>query len=326
MGACNCQGQAKTTSEAAGDFPGDTKNSAFLFIKPHAVKPAVEELVKKKLSENRIAVVRTGQIKAETIDEKGLIDTHYGAIASRALKQQPSELVVQPEAKAAFQEVFKLSWAEALQQGLLHNSASAALKLNLKPVELSEEFAKLKRGTNMVKLGGGFYVGKIQDIYVVNGFYSKLRQLFTKPGTCIQYYEVEWDPAELSWEKFRAAVVGGTEPGKAAEGSIRRSIFQAWADLGLEAEPDTSENGVHASASPFEGFAEKANWLEVPLANDPFGNALLRSGISESTIEAWRGDIPVKFEGKEQSLFDLLEDLDVVNCLEKAKQIANLNA
>jgi hypothetical protein len=34
-----------------------------------------------------------------------------------------------------------------------------------------------------------------------------------------------------------------------------------WEALGLRAPCNTSDNGVHASASPFEGLAEKMNWL-----------------------------------------------------------------
>ena len=38
------------------------------------------------------------------------------------------------------------------------------------------------------------------SIFVINGFYMAMREKFTKPGTSIYYYLVEWDPAKLSWE------------------------------------------------------------------------------------------------------------------------------
>ena len=40
------------------------------------------------------------------------------------------------------------------------------------------------------------------------------------------------------------------------------------------------DNGVHASASPFEGIAERMNWLGQALDTDPFGSALLANGLS----------------------------------------------
>ena len=42
---------------------------------------------------------------------------------------------------------------------------------------------------------------------------------------------------------------------------------------------DTGDNGVHASASPFEALAERSNWLRASVSKDAFGKALLASGI-----------------------------------------------
>ncbi len=53
-------------------------NSAFVFIKPHAVKDKVVDLVKDTLVEAGIEVTGEGVLSYKTIDEKMLIDTHYG--------------------------------------------------------------------------------------------------------------------------------------------------------------------------------------------------------------------------------------------------------
>ena len=82
------------------------------------------------------------------------------------------------------------------------------------------------------------------SIFVINGFYMAMREKFTKPGTSIYYYLVEWDPAELSWEDFRGKVLGATDPAKAEGGSLRRAIYTDWKQLGLAAEPDVGDNGV----------------------------------------------------------------------------------
>merc|ERR1712050_696263 len=107
---------------------------------------------------------------------------------------------------------------------------------------------------------------------VINGFYAKMRSEFTVPGQCIYYYQVEWNPSRLSWEDFRGKVLGGTDPKTADAGSLRNDIFKGWKDLDLSDEPNTGNNGVHASASPFEALAERANWLGVPLEEDFYGN------------------------------------------------------
>jgi len=58
-------------------------NSAFVFIKPHAVTDAVKEMVKAGLEAKGCKVLTEGSLTSEVIDEKKLIDQHYYAIASK---------------------------------------------------------------------------------------------------------------------------------------------------------------------------------------------------------------------------------------------------
>ncbi len=148
----------------------------------------------------------------------------------------------------------------------------------------------------------------------------KMRSSFVAPGTSIHYYVVEFDPARLSWADFRAKVLGPTDPAAAPEGALRGTILKDWQALGLKAQPDVGDNGVHASASPFEGLAERMNWLGAGVEKDAFGAALLAAGVSAPTIKAWSLDPQVG--GK--SLFDQLEDLDSKECVSKAAQLAKL--
>ena len=95
---------------------------------------------------------------------------------------------------------------------------------------------------------------------VINGFYMAMREKYTKPGASIHYYLVEWDSSNLSWSDFRGKTLGCTDPTTADAGSLRRSILEQWKSLGLASEPNVGDNGVHASASPFEAMAERINW------------------------------------------------------------------
>ena len=66
-----------------------------------------------------------------------------------------------------------------------------------------------------MKFGGGFYCGLIEiegkdSVYIFNGFFMSMRSKFTKPGTHIYYYSVEWDAATLSWADFRGKGLGPT--------------------------------------------------------------------------------------------------------------------
>jgi len=302
-------------------FQAGRVSSAFVFIKPHAVTDNVKKLVSERFAAEGIGVLSEGSIAAEKIDKEMLIDTHYGAIAARAMKQQPSELAVQQKAQDEFEKAFGLSWKDALAKGLVFNLVDGAAKLGCSMDELGNKYDKLKKGVDLLKFGGGFYCGKVGDIYVINGFYAKMRSQFTVPGECIYYYEVEWDPNRLSWADFRGKVLGGTDPKTADATSLRHGIFKGWKDLGLSSEPNTGNNGVHASASPFEALAERANWLGASLETDFFGRAMLACGIPVATVKSWCDDPAVMFQGKKQSLFDLLEDLDGRDCLKKSVDI-----
>ena len=138
---------------------------------------------------------------------------------------------------------------------------------------------------------------------------------------------VDFHPSRLSWADFRGKVLGPTDPSQAPADSLRGILHSDWESLGLAAAPNTGDNGVHASASPFEGLAERMNWLERPLGEDPFGQQLLAAGIPEATLKAWTVDPRVPLpNGGQGSIFDALEDLDLEACVEKAVAIANAAA
>ena len=128
-----------------------------------------------------------------------------------------------------------------------------------------------------MKFGGGFYCaelspgipGKAKKIYVFNGFFMSMRSKFVTPGTSIHYYVVDFDPATLSWSDFRGKVLGPTDPKLAPGDSLRGHMLKEWNALGLEYQPNVGDNCVHASASPFEGLAERMNWLKVTFPHLP---------------------------------------------------------
>merc|ERR1712187_658933 len=135
------------------------------------------------------------------------------------------------------------------------------------------------------------------QLYVFNGFFMTMRSAFTAPGRSIHYYTVEWDPAKLSWEDFRGKLLGPTDPKEAPADSLRGEILRDWKELGLPGEPNVGDNGVHASASPFEGMSERMNWLEARCSSDSFCKALVKAGVKEATIKYWNQDPQVKIDG-----------------------------
>lgn len=243
----------------------------------------------------------------------------------------------------------------------MYNAADALGKIGGDGFELDRRWSKLSRNADLLKFGGGFYVGKVGDIFVINGFYAAMRAAYahprapartharslaprwlssrpssplrlatvpvhrgssyTTPPAQLHYFTVQWPTASLSWSAFRASVLGATNPAEAEKGSVRRDILEQWEALGLSSQPNVGENGVHASASPFEALAERMNWTGVALDDDLFGRGMLAAGVAPETIMAWTEDPQVELDGKKGSLFDLLEDRDADDVLATVPKI-----
>jgi len=298
------------------------KNAAFVFIKPHAVTEKTKVLVAEGLEAAGMKITAQGSISAKEIDEKQLIDQHYYAIASKATLLKPIDLNVPAE---KFEAQFGISWKAANEQGKCYNAIDACEKLGIDAEGLDELWGKTKKAKKMIKFGGGFYCGEVKPgMYVFNGFFMSMRSKFVTEGVSIYYYTVEWDSKKCSWADFRAQVLGPTDPETAPADSLRGKIFSDWESLGLKAKPDVGDNGVHASASPFEALAERMNWLSASLETDPFGAALLSAGIPQETIKAWSVDPQVTFgpTSIKQSLFDSFEDVDAPYNLALAQMVA----
>jgi len=176
-----------------------------------------------------------------------------------------------------------------------------------------------------VKLGGGFYCALIDEHYVFNGFFMEMRNKYVAPGASIYYFLLDWDPLDLSWSDFRGKVLGATDPKTAPEDSLRGLMYAQWEELGLKCQPDIADNGVHASASPFEALAERMNWIGLKAHEDAFGQLLLHSGISQEHIDHWALDPQVTYTARQQSttssLYDALEDLDADRCVTQCQLI-----
>jgi len=257
-----------------------------------------------------------------------LIDNHYYAIAVKATIKKPSELNV-PNDK--FKQQFGIDWQEALDSGKVFNALDGCKELGVDADGMARVWDVAKNEKKLVKLGGGFYCGLCKEgdkeLYIMNGFFMAMRSKFTNPDSEVYFFNVEWDPSVLSWADFRGKVLGPTDPAAAPADSLRGIIFKDWEALGLKAEPNTGDNGMHASASPFEGLAERKNWLEKPLTEDIFGKQLLGGGMAEATINDWAVDaqVVISEDGKKGSIFDQVEDIDSADCLAKMLSLAKLN-
>jgi len=326
------------------------KNQAFLFIKPHANNNSVESIVKEHLELCGCEIIDSGKINTQQIDKMKLIDQHYYSIASKATMIKPKQLSLTNTMEASFENKYGISWSSVLLKELAYNAMDACDKLGITGDELNIKWSECKKQNLLLKLGGGFYCGLIDNLYIFNGFFMSMRSKytqFTPSGGSFQdgitWLSIEWEASSMSWADFRSNLLGSTDPNDhtCEATSLRGMIRDAWKTLGLLTETNIGDNGVHGSASPFEAMCERLNWIHHAfyhenkedeenkedkenyknklyqfIEKDCFGSKLIQNGIPMTTIESWLLDPQVNMgNGQYKSLFDALEDLNASDCI-----------
>lgn len=155
-----CLAKAQKIAGVSGDVPA-CANMAFVFVKPHAVTPKVVELVKAKFEEVGFAVTKDGAIDAATIEKDLLVDNHYYAIANKASLSKPAELNPPAAKLAEFETKWGISWAKALEDGIVYNAVDGCKKLGIDGETMDTRWGAAKKAGELLKFGGGFYAGKL---------------------------------------------------------------------------------------------------------------------------------------------------------------------
>merc|ERR1712167_93959 len=249
-----------------------------------------------------------------------LIDRHYYAHSSKALAA-PADLSPSAKAKEAFAQKFGVQWEVALDEGRVLNAQEALEQLKLSPQALSAACM-----ISWVKLASGCYCASVRsgenepDRFVINGYYAAMRHEYTRPGPALYWFSVRWRPGDLSWASFRETVIGSNKVEGRCPSSLRAAFADQWQDLDLERAPTVLRNCVHASASAFEGFIERKNWLGATIESDVFGQQLLYIGRDSSILEFLSTDPQIRDDrtatGKAIHVFDRLENFGVHETLD----------
>jgi len=277
-------------------------------------------------------IISEYDITADVIQNNNLVDKHYRLIAKYATGIRGSvscRTKIQPN---KFRSIFGEDLDTVLKERRIYNALEALSACACTPQLLNElwveaeEFRlekddepKHKHLKKVVEFDRGYCCGNLlihnKNVYVINGFYMALRQSYIEPGSSIHAYVVQWNtPSSLSssvrstslpstlgsttlqWHQFRDKVIGSTNPREAADGSLRKMIYDQYAELGIDLElrPTALNNAIHASASPLEGLAEQISWLQQDVSSVEYGRVLLGRGVPESVILDWCHDLEVK--------------------------------
>jgi hypothetical protein len=128
-----------------------------------------------------------------------------------------------------------------------------------------------------------------ERVVVLNAFHPQQLLHYTQPGQQIVAFEC-W--SDTDWEVLRTQMTGVTDPSRAVEGSIRRTLRERCRELGLH-EVTTATNGVHCSAGPFEAMLEFCRFFSnhggktlIRTGDTPFGQMLQARGLKAKDIAA----------------------------------------
>ena len=293
------------------------RQTAFLFIKPHAVNDKVIAYLTNQLHQNNYNIIKSGNLSASTMAKGSLVSKHYGTLAQRAMSIVPADLPLPASTSLAkFQTEFGMSYQDAVQQQRVLNVSQyiAKHKINMEPFEFEKEW----RSNSCVKLFPGTYCAAMSNgSIVVNGFFPAMRAKFTSEKMAprgIHWFVVDWDESETSWHTFRTEFIGATDPTKAGPHSVRGHMRKNWKEFDLSHAPSGSDNGVHASASPVEaayeiGHVWLANIIGTLEDTDVWVHAK-RRGLSDSSIRSWLTNVQ-----PHETSFDSCEHQNLTTCL-----------
>jgi hypothetical protein len=284
-------------------------NQAVIFTKPIYHLPfsltadALRDRVETFLLDRGFYIRTRHCVDGQALRSQGTMDQHY-IVYSKAVRLESLDTLIMSEAGLArFEERFGTSWEDEKVAGRLMTTDQLIEKKGLAITDLLEAWEDHLATGQTLKVQSGLIVAFVEafDAYVINGFYPAMAERFDHADNVMHYFVVEFDSAECSWESFRKEILGVTNSSKAAATSLRGQLF-----TDFPVELPGSDNFVHGSAGPLEGFAERlVHEEEVGLATSPIGVYLQRRGVSAVTFRAWCARKPIV---ELAALFDLTEE------------------
>lgn len=304
--------------------PSDAANEFLFFIKPEITLNdkdiklnEVLRMIFEKLDEYGLQKKSVRIINAKYLKNHKIINQHYGVISnlSSDLRNTISE-----SAKQVFEKEFKVSFDKANVLGSIEFLKKHSF---FSPMALS----MLWQNSEFVKLAGGTYAQKLnfdgEDIYLINGFHPRQLEHFTTPGRCIVVMTLV---GNVDWNIARNKLIGKTNPEDAQTGSIRRELLVNKENFGLK-NISPSWNGVHLSAGPIEALVELLRYNSdfeskkiVTIGDFQFGKQLIKE-FGETKANQLLENPTVSYNGKYESIFDLTEEMNSKDCIERIREI-----
>lgn len=296
----------------------DGKNEFLVILKPELFaytsqkqQADILKYIFKVFAEYHFEVENIRLLNAAFLKQNQIIDQHYGLI-NAAARDIHSHINI--EAISNFEKIYKTSFETA--------SVFGAIELLKHQLISEEELAELWRNCEIKRLASGIFCGKVNhqksDLYIINGFHPpQIKHFITDNRITITMQA----SSNTNWEMARQQMIGNTYPEKANGNSIRGSLYKQYDNFGFN-NVSYVLNGIHLSAGPLEGLLELIRFntphtdIMSAIGQFKFGQQL-KENFSASQIELILSNPCVIFNNKATSLFDLTEEVNADDAIQR---------
>nr|CCC93847.1 conserved hypothetical protein [Trypanosoma congolense IL3000] len=291
------------------------RNSAFVLLKSHSLCRGFSLTVETVFARAKIRIDEEGDISAATLRSRDFMRHLYPVEMAYAERDVESIKLTLSE-RERVRQVFRVSWVELLEGGVLVNAVHALKSLvGVTPIQL---FYKCMAAPRKVTIRPGVVLHELHcdGIFVVNGFVPGLKVFLESTNAMQHWYVVSWSPNEMNWPTFLQEVIGDDCPKDAAVTSVRGQLYRRWRDYGITEPPDELRNGLHVSQGALQAIRQRTKCLSHSIQEDYLGSVLLRSGVHESVLHTWLENPEVTSNGIKISIFEHLGHSDTPRLLQ----------
>ncbi len=284
------------------------KNQAVLFTKPvhhlgiDLAPERLDQRVRDYFTGKGFTIACSRQVFGPELAEREIIRQHYLMYS----KASYGDIDISDQGKVRFSECFGKSWNAEIEVGRIMGNPQL---LKSRGIDAHRLFTLWNRAA-VEKIQTGLLVGRLEefDCYCINAFYPAMEANFYHADTRMDYYVLEFDPAQVSWRQFRREILGATNAAQADPNSFRGKLYAEY-----NVDYPGRDNFVHGSAGPFEGLIERGiHEPDFELKTNPVGRHLVDRGITRESFGAWKAGQSVSRLGE---LFDATEEKDTSEVL-----------
>jgi len=283
-------------------------NQAVIFTKPlhhlgiDLTPKQLDQAVRSFFTEKGFGFLLSRPLTGADLAARDAIKEHY-LMYSRAACADTVEITT--AGKEKFEAAFGKTWDDEMAAGHIMTTKRLLAEKGLDVHGLFDRWNRQFTARKTAKLQDGMIMAWMNDLeaYCINAFYPAMEANFYNPLTQIDYHVVEFDPAQVSWERFRRNVLGSTDASKADPDSFRGQLYAEY-----KVDFPGRDNFVHGSAGPLEGFVERViHEPDFLMPDNPVGRYLAGKGVTIESFKKWKAGQSLSAIGE---LFDATEEKD----------------